>query len=115
MTNIPIFFYRGKVCYLDAGSRRDQSANMLILLPSMRIVHPVKHYQMCYDIGDDVLGIKYYESNAGVPYLEIYDLREKKLIYSACREIFADAVYLILKKYGVDDKWDVVATLLGLE
>jgi len=115
MTNIPIFFYKDKVCYLDAGSRRDQSANMLILLPSLRIVHPIKHYAICHDIDDDIIAIKFYESNAGVPYLEIYDLKQRKLIYSACRAIFSDVVYMTMKKYGVDDKWDVVATLLGLE
>jgi len=103
MTEISIYPFKGSVCYRPAASRRDTSANIAVLLPSMRVLTPSKHYDRCIDVGNDYIVVKWYESNKGTPYLRIYKIEngDLKELAKFVGEVSAEAVKALLQSYGI--------------
>lgn len=115
MTEIPIFYRQGKVCYDIAGSLRDTVANIIILLPSLRTLNPQKHKIECMQIGRDKAVVKFYRSNRGVPYLTIFD-NKLNLKYSFEGKIDPARVRDALEKMDIPPRVVAKALLaLGLE
>jgi len=117
MSEVGIFVSEGKVCYDVAASGRDAVANIAILLPSLRIIHPVRGFAVCVERGNDRVVVKWYESNRGVPYLRIYAIGDRlERVADFSGRINAFAVRAVLKQLGVDnDTVSRVLALLGLE
>jgi len=116
MTEITIYRRENVVCYDAAGSIRDTRANEALLLPSRRIIRPTKYYHNCVHIEDDVVAIKYYLSNRGVPYIRIYQLKPFKEVASFIGNISPFAVRAILEKLGLsNDDISFAMVWLGLE
>lgn len=102
MTEIRAFIKDNMICFDYAGSMRDMRANELVLLPSWRVLNPRKHTIECLPIDKDVAAVKYYISNRGVPYIEIWDLRAGKIVARFEKKISDFAVRAVLAKLGLN-------------
>jgi len=103
MTNIPIYFKDGKIAYANAGSERDLYANVVVMLPSLRELKPMKASNSFLPIESDVVAVKYYRSNRGVIYISVYDLKSKTLTYHS-NTLNIDELMEILSKYNISDE-----------
>jgi len=73
---IPITIKDGRVCFQPATTARMIIFNRLILIPSLRVLHP-SFVEVCTEIGNDSVIIKGYYTAKRKYYIEIHDLVNK--------------------------------------
>ena len=89
------------MCYSNAVSERDTRANYALLLPSRRILNPEKHRVSCVPVEDDIVVVKFYTSNRGVPYLTIYDVNDKKIVFESKGVLDRFTIAEVLEQFGL--------------
>jgi len=99
---LPLYFRGNDVCYGLAGSAYEMRENWVVLVPSLRMVHPSRVVVVCAPIGEDKVAVKRYRVAGGHYVIEIFDLQKRSLIEVLDR-IDEKEIFDILKQYGFSD------------
>jgi len=102
MTYLPLYFRNNDVCYGLAGSAYDMRENWVVLVPSLRMMHPSRTIVVCMPIGDDRVAVKRYKTARGNYKVEIFDMQKRTLI-DVLDHLDEKKIFDILKQYGFSD------------
>jgi len=70
---VPIEIKDGKICFAPAQTARMIIFNRIILIPSLKVLHP-SFVEVCIEMGNDTVVIKGYYTGRKKYYIEIYDV-----------------------------------------
>jgi len=112
MTLIGLFYKNGKVYYDLAGSLRDIQMNFAILLPSMRIMSPLKTRHVSLPVKNDIAILQYYMSNRRREYVIIYKINNGLEEVYRTNALSDFAISAVLEKLGLSK--DVIREVLNI-